>query len=241
MASDVGIGDIEVPTLTVTPGDATTAGTLTVTAPDATETEPAVTAGAPSGGSVVLAGEAVTYDQAGRWVLTWTVTGAGAGAETVEVYVVASPTAGGPTWLPGRSRVANYVPGRTLSVAADTHELTFSSTTRPSGVQIDRLIADAAAWVLAATGDVDDSLHDTASVVAALRAAAAVERGYPEQDQVDAALRRADALDRSAERMRTDLVAANTAIVGTNPTSPAAGLLPIYSFPDPVAHGDWLL
>jgi hypothetical protein len=85
---------------------------------------------------------------------------------------------------------------------------------------------------------VDDSLGDVAGVCAALRAAAAVERGYPEQDQVDAALRRADALDARAEAMRADLVRANEAATGGNPTNPASGLLPVYSFSSPVPWGD---
>jgi hypothetical protein len=238
MATDVGVGDIEVPYLDVTPGDGTTVGTLTVTDPAGTETTPTVTAGTPSGGTVRLTAAAVTYDAPGRWLLHWDVTGTGAGAEDQEVYVVASPVAGGPTWAPGRSRVANYVPGRTLSTTTDTHELTFSATTRPTGVAVDRLIADAASWVLAATGAVDDTLADTASVAAALRAAAAVERGYPEQDQVDAALRRADALDRSASAMRADLVRANEAVTGANTTNPASTLLPLYAFPDAPAWAD---
>ncbi len=241
MATDLGTGDVEQPYLDVNPGDGTTAGVLTVTDPAGEDTTPAVTAGAPSGGVVRLTAAAITYDQPGRWLLHWDVTGTGAGAEDVEVYVVASPVAGGPTWTPGRSRVANYVPLRTLSIASDTHQFTFDSTTRPTGVAVDRLIADAVLWVTTATGEVDDTLSEVGSVVAALRAAAAVERGYPEQDQVDAALRRADALDARAEAMRTDLVRANQAATGGNPADPASGLLPVYSFPAPVAHGDWLL
>jgi hypothetical protein len=241
MATDLGVGDVESPYLDVTPGDATTDGTLTVTDPAGEDTTPAVTPGAPSGGTVRLTAAAITYDQPGRWVLHWDVTGTGEGAEDVEMYVVASPVAGGPTWTPGRSRVANYVPLRTLSIASDTHEQTFSSTTRPNGIQTDRLIADAVLWVTAATGTVDDTLGDVAGVCASLRAAAAVERGFPEQDQVDAALRRADALDARAEAMRADLVRANEAVTGGNSTDPTSGLLPVYSFPTPVVHGDWLL
>lgn len=239
MASDVSVGDIEVPYLDVDPGDGTTDGTLTVTAPDGAEAEVAVVAGTPSGGVVRLtAADGVTFDQPGRWVLHWDVTGKGASAEDVEVFVTSAPTAGGPTWTPGRSRVANYVPGRTLSTAADTHEFTFSSTTRPTGTAVDRLIADAVAWVTTAAGDVDESLHDTAAVAAALRAAAAVELGYPEQDQVEAALRRADALDAQANSMRADLVAANTATTGSNPNSPTSTVRPYWQFPAPAAHGD---
>lgn len=242
MASDVSVGDVETPTLVVLPYDGTTAATLTATAPDGTETAVAATLSA----TVADVGQTwtadpVTYDAAGRWLLTWTVTGTGQGTETQEVYVVASPTAGGPTWTPGRSRVANYVPGRTLSTSADTHELTFTSSTRPTGLMVDRLIADAVSWVAVAAGTINATLHEQASVAAAIWAAAAVERGYPEQDQPDASLRRATDLQGIAERIRADLIRANTAAEGSNPTDPAGAVLPIWAFPDPVAHGDWLL
>lgn len=228
MATDVGVGDIEVPYLDVTPGSVTTAGTLTVTDPAGTDTTPTVTAGTPSGGTVRLTATAVTYDAPGRWLLHWDVTGTGAGAEDQEVYVVASPVAGGPTWMPGRSRVANYVPGRTLSVDSTTHELTFSSTTRPTGVQVDRLLADAVSWVTMRVGTVDATLTDQAAACAALWAAAAVERGYPDDD--DDALARAQQLQKLAEQMREDLAAANAA-AGEPPVDAGSALLPLYAFP----------
>jgi hypothetical protein len=241
VVTDVGVGDIEVPFLDVTPGDVATLGSLLVTAPDGEETEPEVTTGTPADGTVRLTAEAVTYDRPGRWVLHWVVTGTGASAEDQEVYVVTSPVAGGPLWTPGRSRVANYVPGRTLSVsAADTHELTFTSTTRPTGVMVDRLIADAVAWVTTRTGEVHASLADSASVCAAIWAAAAVERGFPEEDQPEVSLRRAADLQALAERMLADLVAANNAVGGPNPNDPGAALKPVYSFPQAVAWGDQL-
>lgn len=242
MATDLGVGDVEVAYLDVTPGDGTTDGTLTVTAPDDTETEPAVTAGAPADGTVRLTASAVTYDQAGKWVLHWDVTGTGAGSEDVEVYVVASPTAGGPTWLPGRSRVAAHIPNRTLArnpatyvASGDAYALTFDSTTRPSGVAVSRLIADAAAWIASAVPTVAESLYDMAGTCAAIWAAAAVERGWPDDDS---SLARARDLQALAEKMRADLVRANTAETGTDPADPGSGLLPVYSFPDAVAWGD---
>lgn len=238
MATDVGLGDVEVPQLEVQPGDGTTFATLTVTAPDGTETEPSVVAGTPSGGVVTLTAEAVTYDQAGWWVLHWEVTGTGASAEDVRVFVVESPVAGGPTWTPGRSRVANYVPLRTLPRDIETHQSTFDSTTMPSGVVVDRLIADAVSTIQARTGDIADSLFDAASVVAAKLAACAVERGFPAQ-QTEQSLQRARDICQDAAKSLDDLVRANQ-----QPDDPGAGgtnLLPLYAFPAPVPWGDELI
>lgn len=234
MTSDVGIGDIEVPWLDVEPGDGTTAGTLTVHPPTGDSFTVPVSAGAPADGVVRLTAAPLTYDQGNRWVLHWVVTGTGASEEDVEVYVVASPVAGGPTWTPGRTRVANYIPGRTLARDVETHQLTFDSTTLPTGVMVDRLIADAVAWVTSKVSPIDAALYDMASACAAIWAAAAVERGYPAQEQ-EQSLQRARDLQALVERMIGDLAAGNQ-----NPDSPGAVLLPIYSFPDPVPHGDTL-
>lgn len=233
MASDVGIGDREIPYLDVEPGDLTTAGTLTVTAPDGgTAQTPAVTPTAPSGGVVRLTAAPVTYDAPGRWVLHWDVTGTGASDEDVEVYVVASPVAGGPTWTPGRSRVANYVPHRTLSRDSETHQYTFNSTTHPTGIVVDRLIADAVAWIGGRVGEVNETLYDAAGVIAAIRTAAAVERSYPAQAEEQALVRARD-LEAQADRMLADLLTANQ-----SPDAQGSALLPVYSFPDPVSWGD---
>lgn len=232
MATDVGIGDRETPFLDVQPGDGSTAGTLTVTAPDGTTTSVAVTAGAPSGGVVRLTAATITYTQAGRWVLRWVVTGTGASAEDVEVYVVASPIAGGPAWTPGRSRVATVLPRRTLPRDAETHELTFNSTTLPTGVQVDRLVADAVRWVLTRTGEVNTAFHEFAASVAAVRAAATVERGYP-AESAEQSLTRARDLEKQAEEMLAKLVFANQ-----TPDTQGNALVPIYSFPAAVAWGD---
>lgn len=239
MASDVGVGDVETPRLTLTEHDNTTAATVEVTEPDGNTTGPSAATTGDSGAT--WAGPAVVYDAPGRWLLTWDITGVGAGREVQEVYVVASPTAGGPTWLPGRSRVANYVPNRTLAqnpatyvTSGDTYSLTFDSTTRPSGVMVDRLIADGAAWVTSVVPTLAAALYGMASVATALWAAAAVERGWPD---TDVSLERADQLQKLAEKARADLVAANKDETGTSPGDSNA-LLPIYSFPAPVWYGD---
>lgn len=234
MATDAGIGDQEVATLAVQPADATTAGTLTVTAPDGTETEPNVTVGTPDDGVVTLTSEAITYDQAGCWVLHWEVTGKGAGAEDQEVYVVDSPVAGGPTWTPGRSRVANYLFGRTLDRDSETHELTFSSSTLPTGVQCDRLIADAVSTILARTGEVDETLYAAAAVCCAVLTACSIERAYPAQQQ-EQSLSRANDLCKQGRQLLDDLVIANR-----KPSDPgnANALVPLYSFPAAPSWGD---
>lgn len=249
MASDASIGDVEVPYLDVAPGDETTGGTLTVTSPSGAVTTPTVSAGTPADGRVRLTAAAVTYNEPGRWVLHWQVTGTGASAEHVTVFVVPSPTAGGPTWWPGRSRVANYVPARTLSTepgeigdaGSDAAPLlTFDSHTRPTGVMVDRLIADAAARVTARVGTVADSLHDAASVVVAILAAVAVERGWPDDQDTSQSLARARDLEAQADRLLTELATANEAVSGENPNSPGSNVLPRWAFPQPVPWGDEL-
>lgn len=235
MATDVGIGDIEIPRLVIDPADDDTEATLVVTAPDG---EPATLTTAmededEEAGTQTWAADPVTYDQPGRWVLTWTVTGTGAGTEEQVVQVVTSPVVGGPLWTPGRSRVANYVPGRTLARDVEGLQNTFDSTTTPNGVQVDRLIYDAVGWVVLRTGAVDESLHEQAATCAAIWAAAAVELGFPDNPDDDNNRRTAQDLRGMAERMREDLKRANDAIVGTNPTDPAAALLPRYNFPVP--------
>lgn len=228
MATDAGVGDREVATLEVQPGDNTTTGTLTVTAPTGgTDQTPNVTASAPDDGVVTLTSDTITFDAPGRWVLHWEVTGTGASAEDVEVYVVASPVAGGPTWIPGRSRVANYVPLRSLPRDSETHLFTFDSTTFPPGVTVDRLIADAVATILARTGEIDPALSDAASVVAAKLAACSVERGFPAQ-QSEQSLARARDICQDAAKSLDDLVIANR-----KPDDPgnANAPVPLFSFP----------
>lgn len=242
MRGDIAVGDTEYPTLDGVPDNATV--TVDVAAPDGGTPAEGVAATVADGTATAV--DPVTYNVAGRWVQTWTVTAEPDDSEAdpatdvrvVEVYVVPIPTAGGPTWTPGRSRVANYVPHRTLAVDATTHQLTFNSVTRPTGVMVDRLIADAVAWVTVRTGPIHDSLHDQAATVAAIWAAAAVERGYPDED--DDALARAAQLQKLAEQTRDDLARANTA-AGEPPVDAGSNLLPSYAFPAPPPWGDQLL
>lgn len=238
MRGDIAVGDIEYPALADVDDDATVE--LAVTDPTGVTTDD-LTATVVDG--TATADLPVAYNLPGRWVLTWTVTAPQVDSDIdpavdvriAEVYVVPLPSAGWPPWSPGRSRVANYVPHRTLAVDSTTHELTFTSTTRPTGVMVDRLIADGVAWVVARTGALADALHDQGAVAAALWAAAAVERGYPDED--DDALRRADQLQKLAESARADLIAANAA-AGEPPVDAGSALLPRFAYPDPPRWGD---
>lgn len=222
MASDVGVGDSETAYTDVAPADGTTAATLTVTAPDGTSTDYAATGGdlvAVDGTSPVeysqrwTADTPVAYNAAGKWVLHWDVTGTGEGAEDLEVYVVASPVAGGPTWAPGRSRVANYVPHRTLvrSTAstvssADGYLWSWDSTTTPPGVTVDRLIADGVAWITALITPMNVKSEPTAGILAALWAAIFIERSWPDDDD---SLQRANDMEKQLNTMLAQLTASN--------------------------------
>lgn len=144
-----------------------------------------------------------------------------------------------PDWAPTLDRVANYVPRRTIvdvtSSGYANATNTFSADTHPPDTVVTQLIADACAWVLAKTGDVDASLADMAAATAAVAVAAAVEQGYPDSRDD---LSNGDALYQRAVAMRDDLARANEAITGEDPEDPAAHLMPVYSFPEPPGWGD---
>lgn len=222
ISTDLGVGDAETATLTVSPADVTTTVTLTVHKPDTTTTTVTMTAGAlvpipdtsPAQYSQVWSADTpVVYDQAGHWVLHYDVTGTGEGAEDLDVWVVPSPVAGGPTWAPGRSRVANYVPHRTLARSTssiidsqDSYALTFDGTTRPTGLMVDRLITDGVAWVASRVYPMNARVEQAASVVVSLYAGAAIERGWPNDDQ---SLQRALDMEKRLDLLMADLIAAN--------------------------------
>ncbi len=234
------LGGTEVATLTVDPFDDTTVATITVTKPDgSTATVDAPVTG--DGGHTWTT--PITYDLADGWVLLWTVTGMGAGVRPYAVFVTALPVPGGPSWRPDLSKVASYIPNRTLARGtingSNVAVLTFDNTTKPPGPTVDALLTDGIAWVLTATGPtIAAGLTPMAAAVAAAWTAAQVERGWPDRPQdVTTA---ADLLA-MAERMRADLVAANAAATGTQPTDPVATLLPMGQFPPPVPWGDRLL
>ncbi|MGI5247776.1 hypothetical protein [Dactylosporangium sp. CA-139066] len=250
---DLTVGDSEQPWLDIAPyqvGDTT--ATLTLHSPADTD---------PSGTNVPLDGGVETvvdglpvlrftttgltaYPAPGWWVRSWTVTGIGACQPDERFFVAPNPTAGGPEWTPTRARVASYVPSRPLVPAADgsnrdTH--TFDSSTRPTGGQVDQLIADAVNWLTDETGELDPSLHESATACAAIRAAGFVELGYPERDDPTKSTANAtsDRLLRQADQMLARLAARNEAITGVDPAVHA--IVPVYSFPAPPPWGDSLL
>ncbi|WP_433730997.1 hypothetical protein ACQP2Y_21555 [Actinoplanes sp. CA-051413] len=218
--------------------------TLIVSKPDGTSTPVVMTGAAlvaipdttPTQYSQVWTADSpVVYDQAGRWVLHYEVTGTGEGAEDLEVFVVPSPVAGGPTWTPGRSRVANYVPHRTLARSTasivdsqDEYALTFDQTTRPSGLMVDRLIADGVAWVTSRVYPLNERVQDAASVIVALYCAAAVERSWPNDDQ---SLQRANDMEKRLDLLMADLIAANGSANDEDGTTIPSAVMPYWSFP----------
>jgi hypothetical protein len=241
----MGVGDLEFATLDVSPADNSTQATLTVEKPDGTSlpvtTIPGALTPVPGTDPVEYdqqwtSEQPVAYDSPGRWVLHWAVTGTGQGSEDLEVYVVASPVAGGPTWLPGRSRVANYLPHRTLErsvtstvASQDVYDMSFTSNTVPSGVMVDRLIADGASWLLGRVVNLAPSLYGAASVIVTLYAAAAVERGAPVDD---VSLQRANDFEKRMDAQMADLIEANEIASGGG----GLGIVyPVWSFerPDP--------
>jgi hypothetical protein len=84
------VGDLLTPTLTVSPFDATTAASLSITAPGGTVT--AGTGEATADGGATWTANPVTLNAAGMWVFAWTVTGTGQGVEYSTVIVNLAPT-----------------------------------------------------------------------------------------------------------------------------------------------------
>jgi hypothetical protein len=180
------------------------------------------------------------YPAAGKWVATWTIDGSD--IEPQIIYVSAVPTAAAVVpWRPDLWDVAAYVPRRTLVGAVDGYGSpldTFDDTTFPRAAVVHRLITDACAWVQLAAGTIDTTLVDAARGCAAIRAAAMVESGYPDNRDD---LSNADVLLKQADAMRRDLAAANVALGGDDPVTTLDNLLPVFSFPDPSPAGDLLL
>lgn len=144
------------------------------------------------------------------------------------------PPPGAVLWAPTLAQVADYIPTRTLDATAPGSAVylgTFTPDTTPTEVQAGRLIDQAVATVSAAAGTVDASLYLLATTVAALRAAASIERAYPVRD---ADINTADQLDKRADAELARLLAANGAAGATEP----GVVMPLWSFPDPPAWAD---
>jgi len=143
-------------------------------------------------------------------------------------------------WAPTRAQVADYVPWRTLTRAEssivesdDDYEATFSTTTRPPGDAVDRLIGNAAARILARVGTLAESLQDAARTVCCLLVGSWIERSWPEDQDSQT---RADALAKEAELLLDELVEANEATSGTGEYG--LDIAPVWSFPLPDCRWD---
>lgn len=237
--SDLSVGDVDVPHLDVTPAATDTVGVLTVHRPDGTHSTLTVTAGPlgadPGSGQPTrrLTGTAVTYTLPGRWVLSWQVSGTGVGVEDVEVWVTPAPVPGGPTWTPGLSRVAQYIPRLTVDTVTpgSAAELgTFNAYTNPDDVKAQHHIDDAVAGVLAILPVVPAGLEPLARTVAALRAAASLQRSYSNTSNGLDTLQIAAALDARAD---ADLARLRTAIddLADGDGDGFFDIAPIYSSP----------
>lgn len=246
--SDIGVGDSELATLLVAPADNTTQVTLAVTAPDGTTTAYPVSGstldpivGSSDTQQLWTSDQPVTYTAPGRWVLHWTVTGTGEGTEDLEVFVTASPVAGGPTWLPGRSEVAAYIPHRTLvrslsstTESADGYAWTWDSTTTPPGTTVDKLISNGASWVSARLSVVNAASESLARTCVSIFTAAMIERSWPQDDQ---SLQRANDLERRLDVLMRDLIVANDVSNGTGDLG--QNVLPQWSFPPADSRWDY--
>ncbi|UWP85880.1 hypothetical protein Dfulv_17175 [Dactylosporangium fulvum] len=250
MIPDLTVGDSERPWIDVHPYEiGSTQATLALHSPDdpdETGTDVPLDSGveAEVDGLMVLrfaATSLVRYAAPRWWVKSWKIIGVGASEPFERFFVARSPLAGGPEWTPTRARVASYVPSRPLVPAPDGSNvdlMTFDATTRPTGAQVDLHIADAVRWVTDATGELDAVLHESATAVAAIRAAAFVELGYGERDKGmrDTANQTSDRLFKQADQMLAALAARNEALTGVDPA--VFEVMPVYSFPSPSPYGD---
>jgi hypothetical protein len=150
-----------------------------------------------------------------------------------------SQGAGLPSWAPTRDNVADYVPHRTLKRAetstvesGDVYRLTFDEDTRPNGDTVDRLIGDGLTYVTGRVSPVPTGLQATASLIATLYAASAVERSWPHDEQ---SLQRANDMEKRMDNLLAGIIAANDAAGAT------VEVIAAYNFPAPVPWGDSLL
>ncbi len=138
-----------------------------------------------------------------------------------------------PTWAPSLERVAAYVPRRTIVgtiTGAGTAQAVFTADTYPTSAMVDQLVLAACNWVLTAAGPIVTDMEAPAADLAALRAAAFVSLGFPDnRDDLDDARLLLD----QADRMLKTLAAANIAASETqdDPTTLDDNTLPVWYFP----------
>ncbi len=227
-----GVGTVEIE---IDPYDETTTVTVTVTGPDGTILTPNPTS--TDGGRTWTAYFTPTI--AGRWVASWSVAGTGEGYEPQDVWVSRDPTpAEAAAWRPLLEDVAAYVPSATLVGAVDGYgtvlytfgdgALGAATNTHPRASSVQRLITDACSWVLAATGDLDATLADSAKGLASRRAAGWVQ--YTFVDDADDRAHAEKLLAATDAELKT-LVGRNAALTGDDPSTSADEVLPEFWFP----------
>jgi hypothetical protein len=146
-----------------------------------------------------------------------------------------------PDWAPSVVQVAAYVPHRTLAEdittntqGEDVYRLTFDTTTRPTSEQCSRLISDGCAWVTSRVYPLNVLSEQAGAVIAALFAAAFVERGWPADDS---SLERARDFEKRMDVMLADLVESNNA--GNETGDYGIDILPMWQFGAPPCTTYW--
>jgi hypothetical protein len=173
---------------------------------------------------------------AGDWLVLWKVTGTGA-TVAPKVYSVAPlpGTSRRPPWSPFLSDVAKHIIRFTIDVINPGMEIplgTFTGATNPTDEQAQDHIDEAAAGISARLGVMGEGSYPLAGTVTALRAAAAIARGFARSAQDIAT---ADALDRRADAELEALIAVDA--ITSSPDELFTGR-PYWSFPDPPAWAD---
>lgn len=142
-----------------------------------------------------------------------------------------------PDWAPDLTRVATYIPERTVEIDRESDGmpvLSFTANTRPSAAQVQSQIEGAVAWVLLdTTSSLDSTLFDAARELAAIRAAGLAEIAWPVRD---GDINAGQALLTQADAGLKSLVARNDVITGENPE--VFEVAPVWSFPCPDPWGD---
>lgn len=141
-----------------------------------------------------------------------------------------------PGWAPTVQQVADYVPHRTLTrsvssttASQDAYQFSFDESTVPTGDVVQRLIADGVAWIASRLVPLNLASSSAARVAVTLYAAAAVERGWPDDDS---SLQRATDMEKRLDAMLAALTASNTS---ANEADGVAAypppVMPVWNFP----------
>ncbi|MGH3942504.1 MAG: hypothetical protein ACRDTG_28550 [Pseudonocardiaceae bacterium] len=143
------VGDSVLLTLTVDPADGTTTATVQITSPSGAITNPGPT---PSADRATWTAP-LTLTAAGRWRVTWTVTGVGAGVEHDAVYAIELP------------------PGRVYATLGDLASATGEEPTNGDARRLIRASALVDSALIGAIYETNPTtlLPTDAAVVAALR------------------------------------------------------------------------